>query len=97
MNVQNVLTIIAITAVIPLITASSLVTPALANDLTPEDILSLQDPAQLKVTICHIPPGDPANRHTITVGAQAVPAHIRNHGDYIGPCQPPQEIIPSSP
>ena len=39
-----------------------------------------------KVTICHIPPGNPANAHTITVGAPAVPAHVANHGDSIGPC-----------
>ncbi|HEX2568997.1 MAG TPA: hypothetical protein VH877_05505 [Polyangia bacterium] len=38
-----------------------------------------------KVTICHIPPGNPANAHTITVGAPAVKAHLA-HGDTIGPC-----------
>jgi hypothetical protein len=41
-----------------------------------------------KVTICHIPPDNPDERHTITVGAPAVAAHIREHGDYIGACQP---------
>ena len=41
-----------------------------------------------KVTICHIPPGEPENRHTITVGAPSVAAHVREHGDYIGACQP---------
>jgi cell division protein FtsN len=41
-----------------------------------------------KVTICHIPPGNPDNRHTITEGAPAVAADVRNHGDYIGACQP---------
>jgi len=41
--------------------------------------------AQPKVTICHIPPGNPANAHTITVGAPAVPAHLA-HGDTLGPC-----------
>jgi hypothetical protein len=39
-----------------------------------------------KTTICHIPPGNPANEHTITVGNPAVPAHLA-HGDYIGPCR----------
>jgi hypothetical protein len=39
-----------------------------------------------KVTICHIPPGNPDNRHTITVGESAVAAHIQNHGDTLGPC-----------
>jgi hypothetical protein len=38
-----------------------------------------------KVPICHIPPGNPGNRHTIYVGESAVPAHIA-HGDYRGPC-----------
>ncbi len=43
------------------------------------------DPEE-KVTICHIPPGNPENAHTITVGASAVPAHIANHGDSVGEC-----------
>jgi hypothetical protein len=38
-----------------------------------------------KTTICHIPPGNPANAHTITVGNPAVPAHLA-HGDHIGAC-----------
>src|SRR5262245_44832986 len=38
-----------------------------------------------KVTRCHIPPGNPNNAHTITVGASAVPAHL-GHGDTLGPC-----------
>ena len=38
-----------------------------------------------KVTICHIPPGNPENRHTISVGFSALPAHFR-HGDTEGPC-----------
>ena len=40
---------------------------------------------EAKVEICHIPPGNPGNRHTISVGGSAVPAHLR-HGDYEGPC-----------
>jgi hypothetical protein len=39
-----------------------------------------------KVTICHFPPGNPANVQTITVGASAVAAHVANHGDLIGAC-----------
>ena len=43
-----------------------------------------------KVTICHVPPGNPANAHTITIGAPAVPAHLKNHpGDSVGPCPAP--------
>ena len=37
------------------------------------------------MTICHIPPGNPDNAHTITVGVNAVPAHLA-HGDHCGPC-----------
>ena len=39
-----------------------------------------------KVTICHIPPGNPGNAHTITVGEPAVAAHIAEHFDTVGPC-----------
>ena len=38
-----------------------------------------------KVTICHIPPGNPANAHTITVGRSALKAHTK-HGDTLGAC-----------
>lgn len=38
-----------------------------------------------KVTICHIPPGNPANAHTITISANALPAHLA-HGDNTGMC-----------
>lgn len=39
----------------------------------------------MKTTVCHIPPGNPANKHTICVGNPAVPAH-RAHGDFLGSC-----------
>jgi hypothetical protein len=41
---------------------------------------------QEKVVICHIPPGNPANAHTLEVGAPAVQAHL-NHGDVPGSCE----------
>ena len=45
------------------------------------------DPADTKkTTVCHIPPGNPANAHTICIGNAAVPAHLNNHGDFIGTC-----------
>jgi hypothetical protein len=59
---------------------------AYADDLTEEDILSLQ--GQDKVTICHRPDGNPANQHEITVGESAVAAHVAEHGDSVGPCGP---------
>jgi len=38
-----------------------------------------------KITICHIPPGNPSNRHTITVGESAWASHSA-HGDHRGAC-----------
>lgn len=38
-----------------------------------------------KTTLCHIPPGNPGNAHTITVGGGAVSAHL-GHGDTLGAC-----------
>ena len=38
-----------------------------------------------RVTICHVPPGNPDNAHTITVSANAIPAHLA-HGDHCGQC-----------
>jgi hypothetical protein len=44
------------------------------------------DPADTKkTTVCHIPPGNPGNAHTICVGNSAVPAHL-DHGDFVGTC-----------
>jgi hypothetical protein len=53
--------------------------------------IKLQDPEEEettddKVTLCHIPPGNPSKKQTITVGASAVPAHLA-HGDYLGACK----------
>ena len=41
--------------------------------------------SQPKVTICHFPPGNPANVQVITVGAPAVAAHVSNHNDAVCP------------
>ena len=40
-----------------------------------------------KLTLCHVPPGNPANAHTITVGGPAWQGHRNHKGDYLGPCQ----------
>jgi hypothetical protein len=47
---------------------------------------SEEEASKQKVVICHIPPGNPANAHTIEVGAPAVQAHL-NHGDVLGSCE----------
>ncbi len=49
---------------------------------------------QKKVTICHVPPGNPANAHTISVGESAVSAHLA-HGDYTGACSTSCQVNPS--
>ena len=38
------------------------------------------------MVICHVPPGNPGNEHTIIVGEPAVDAHVDNHDDTVGPC-----------
>jgi hypothetical protein len=50
-----------------------------------------------KTTICHIPPGNPANAHTLCIGNAAVPAHLSNHGDYLGACQNETPCPPPPP
>lgn len=39
-----------------------------------------------KQDICHFPPGNPANFHTLTVSGNAVNAHLTNHNDLLGSC-----------
>ena len=37
--------------------------------------------------LCHVPPGNPENAHTLCISPNAVAAHLQNHeGDYCGPC-----------
>jgi hypothetical protein len=60
---------------------SMIVVGAISTIIVPVLASSLQE----KVTICHIPKGNPSNAHSITVGASAVPAHLA-HGDTVGAC-----------
>ncbi len=39
----------------------------------------------MKVDVCHVPPGNPDNAHTISVSEDAFEAHLA-HGDTEGPC-----------
>ena len=58
----------------------------------PDAVVHACDPGDTrKTTICHIPPGNPANAHTICVGNPAAHAHVQNHGDTLGKCpsEPP--------
>ena len=45
-----------------------------------------------RITICHIPPGNPDNAHTITVSVKAVPAHLA-HGDHCGSCEEDDDLL----
>lgn len=61
----------------------------------PEEIDSVSDGIMggvPKVTICHVPPGNPDNPQTITIGAPAVEAHFANHpDDHYGACDEPSD------
>ena len=48
-----------------------------------------------KVLICHIPPGNPDNAHTICVSEHAVDPHQTHHGDTIGACAGGSDDPPS--
>ena len=40
-----------------------------------------------KVLLCHVPPGNPANAHTLCISPKAVAAHLESHpGDHCAPC-----------
>jgi hypothetical protein len=41
--------------------------------------------ADKKVVLCHVPPGNPANARTLSVGEAAIGAHLA-HGDQLGEC-----------
>ena len=45
--------------------------------------------------VCHIPPGNPENKHEICIGQSAVPTHLTHHGDYLGVCNPNPNPNPS--
>ncbi len=44
--------------------------------------------AREKVTICHVPPGNPDNAYTISVRPKGAKRHFTNHDDTLGPCDP---------
>ena len=39
-----------------------------------------------KIAICHIPPGNPDNAHTIVISKNAAQTHFDHHGDFEGIC-----------
>jgi hypothetical protein len=53
------------------------------------------DVLKVGVTLCHIPPDNPANAQTIVVREAAVAAHLA-HGDYLGECAQACAGVPSA-
>jgi len=68
-----------------LFTFAFLTVKAQTATTTDTDFTAASDPD--KCTICHVPPGNPPNAHTLVIGCSAVQAHLTNHpGDCLGPC-----------
>jgi len=40
-----------------------------------------------KGEVCHVPPGNPENAHTICISPNALDSHLENHEDFCGPCE----------
>lgn len=79
------------TNVIPFMNADNALDVYVQDDTAVDYVtLTVTVPRGEPVTICHIPPGNPSNAHTITVGAAAVSAHL-NHGDTLGACATGEE------
>ena len=49
-----------------------------------------------KVLVCHIPPGNPSNAHTICISENGVPAHLA-HGCHLGPCDMDNDSLNATP
>ena len=74
---RGILTIFGIAIIFAVLFGSIILEPAMAKP-------------QPKITICHIPPGNPGNAHSITISLNALPAHVMRHGDLIGECAIPE-------
>jgi hypothetical protein len=64
------------------------------DDIECEQIVDCEmvyDPPPHKEIVCHVPPGNPDNRHTIMISKNAVERHLL-HGDILGPCPGDCEI-----
>jgi hypothetical protein len=54
--------------------------------------VAAQGQSSAKVQVCHRPPGNPANYHTITISANALASHLA-HGDLPGACEDQCEAL----
>ena len=82
------------------IVIAAVILPFVMTFGTAEGVEADPDPASdtarpgSNVTLCHIPPGNPAAAHVITVGSPAVPAHLA-HGDVITTSCPTPTATPT--
>ena len=44
------------------------------------------DDKNKKIEICHVPPGNPENAHTLKISLNSIGAHLAHSTDYLGPC-----------
>lgn len=64
-----------------------------SNPLGPDGVdIEAAKTKAAKVSVCHIPPGNPSNAHIISVGPPAVPAHLA-HGDALEVCLIINEVM----
>ena len=61
-------------------------TDVLAYEIIIQAAADTSGGAEKQMTICHVPPGNPSNKKTITIGESAWPAH-QAHGDTEGGCK----------
>ena len=66
--------------------SAALAIAALVLWLIPSGSLAQGKSGKSRLTICHVPPGNPDAGKTMTVSEQAWGAH-EAHGDYLGPCE----------
>jgi len=64
---------------------TTLAIAALSLWLIPSVGLAQGNSGRSRLTICHIPPGNPDSKHTLTIAESAWSAH-ESHGDFLGPC-----------
>lgn len=102
MSIRSVFVFANVLALIVLVACGgeSPFSPAVEETMGAKDssgVTSMALPAQTardpKVTICHVPPGNPENAHEITVAQASLKAHFP-HGDTLGTCEgePPPPI-----
>ena len=58
--------------------------------------VTTQPTTEERITICHKPPGDPANVQTITIAKSALSAHLA-HGDHVGACTDTDKPVTPTP